>query len=184
MPAGSICQSRNTRVLTACTPPAAYCRNGNCPCPGHTNTVPEIVVLNRDLFFGVRIGNALRDAGYAVTFRPATTAFAAAVRAAEPPAVLGLIDLGADPDWIGDLANSRGRRAHDPDSRVRTAQECRRLPGREGRRDHPDRLQRRLPPGYAGADPALCSGLNVRSGYSWLFSGKSRPSGDRRRCPN
>jgi methylmalonyl-CoA mutase cobalamin-binding subunit len=63
------------------------------------DATPEIVVLNRDLFFGVRIGNALRDAGYTVTFRPATAAFAAAVRAAEPPAALGLIDLGADPDW-------------------------------------------------------------------------------------
>ncbi len=37
----------------------------------------EIVVLNRDLFFGVRIGNTLRDAGYQVTFRPATAPFAA-----------------------------------------------------------------------------------------------------------
>jgi methylmalonyl-CoA mutase cobalamin-binding subunit len=64
-----------------------------------TGPLPEIVVLNRDLFFGVRIGNALRDAGYAVTFRPATTAFVAAVREAEPPAVLGLIYLGTDPDW-------------------------------------------------------------------------------------
>jgi methylmalonyl-CoA mutase cobalamin-binding subunit len=67
--------------------------------PAKHDTLPEIVVLNRDLFFGVRIGNALRDAGYAVTFRPATAAFVAAVRAAEPPAVLGLIDLGAGPDW-------------------------------------------------------------------------------------
>jgi methylmalonyl-CoA mutase cobalamin-binding subunit len=64
-----------------------------------TEPLPEIVVLNRDLFFGVRIGNALRDAGFSVTFRPATAAFTAAVRAADPPAVLGLIDLGADPAW-------------------------------------------------------------------------------------
>jgi methylmalonyl-CoA mutase cobalamin-binding subunit len=71
-------------------PPTALARH---------DAAPEIVVLNRDLFFGVRIGNALRDAGYAVTFRPATAAFAAAVRAAEPAAALGLIDLGADPDW-------------------------------------------------------------------------------------
>ncbi len=60
---------------------------------------PEIVVFNRDLFFGVRIGNALRDAGFRVTFRPATAAFAAYLRSADPPAALGLIDLGAGPDW-------------------------------------------------------------------------------------
>ncbi len=59
----------------------------------------EIVVLNRDLFFGVRIGNALRDAGFRVTFRPATAPFVAYLRAANPPAALGLIDLGAAPDW-------------------------------------------------------------------------------------
>lgn len=67
--------------------------------PTNLDATPEIVVLNRDLFFGVRIGNALRDAGYSVTFWPATPSFVAAVRAAEPPAVLGLIDLGAGPDW-------------------------------------------------------------------------------------
>jgi len=66
---------------------------------GSHNPSPEIVVLNRDLFFGVRIGNALRDAGYRVTFRPATAPFIAHLRATDPPAALGLIDLGADPDW-------------------------------------------------------------------------------------
>ena len=66
---------------------------------GSHNPSPEIVVLNRDLFFGVRIGNALRDAGYRVTFRPATAPFVDYLRATDPPAALGLIDLGAAPDW-------------------------------------------------------------------------------------
>ncbi len=71
--------------------------------PNHTSIPdhdsPEIVVLNRDLFFGVRIGNALRDAGFRVTFRPATAPFVAYLQAADPAAALGLIDLGAGPDW-------------------------------------------------------------------------------------
>ena len=70
-------------------------------------TPPVIVVLNRDLFFGVRIGNALCDAGFVVTFCPATSAFTAAVRAADPPASLGLIDLGAAPDWADIAALTR-----------------------------------------------------------------------------
>ena len=60
----------------------------------------DLVILNRDLFFGVRIGNALRDAGFRVTFRPTTAPFAAYIRAADPAAALGLIDLGAGPDWL------------------------------------------------------------------------------------
>ncbi len=59
----------------------------------------HIVVLNRDLFFGVRIGNGLRGLGYEVTFAPDAPAFATAVRAATPPAVLGIVDLSAGPDW-------------------------------------------------------------------------------------
>lgn len=57
-----------------------------------------VVVLNRDLFFGVRIGNLLRGAGYAVTFAPDTAAFVARIAAAEPPA-LGLIDMAAGVNW-------------------------------------------------------------------------------------
>ena len=74
---------------------------------------PEIVVLNRDLFFGVRIGNALREAGFRVTFRPETAAFSAYLRTADPPAALGLIDLGAGPDWT-EIAALIGETATPP----------------------------------------------------------------------
>ena len=74
---------------------------------------PEIVVLNRDLFFGVRIGNALRDAGFRVTFRPSTAPFVAYLRAADPPAALGVIDLGAGPDW-DEIATVTGESAPSP----------------------------------------------------------------------
>jgi hypothetical protein len=64
-----------------------------------TAEIGEIVVLNRDLFFGVRIGNLLRGLGYRVSFLPATAPFVARLRAAEPPAVLGIVDMGAGVDW-------------------------------------------------------------------------------------
>jgi hypothetical protein len=75
---------------------------------GASDPVPtrgEVVVLNRDLFFGVRIVNTLRALGYAVTLLPTTEAFVERLRlrlrpgAGEDPPVLGLIDLGAAPDW-------------------------------------------------------------------------------------
>jgi hypothetical protein len=57
----------------------------------------EIIVLNRDLFFGVKIGNILRGLGYRVSFVPTTDAFVATVSAGAP--VLGVIDMGAGVDW-------------------------------------------------------------------------------------
>jgi hypothetical protein len=67
----------------------------------------EIVVLNRDLFFGVRIGNVLRGLGYRVSFVAATEAFVARLRSAEPPAALGIVDMGAGVDW-GAIAAATG----------------------------------------------------------------------------
>ena len=59
----------------------------------------EIVVLNRDLFFGVKIGNILRGLGYDVSFVPSTPAFVARLRGDDPPPVLGIVDMGAGVDW-------------------------------------------------------------------------------------
>ncbi len=59
----------------------------------------EIVVLNRDLFFGVKIGNTLRGLGYQVAFVPATEAFVARLRTEGAAPVLGVIDMGAGVDW-------------------------------------------------------------------------------------
>ena len=58
----------------------------------------ELVILNRDLFFGVRIGNTLRALGYRVTFAPDAAAFAARLRAQPAPA-LGVVDITARPEW-------------------------------------------------------------------------------------
>ena len=49
----------------------------------------EIVVLNRDLFFGVKIGNTLRALGYEVGFVRDTGAFVERLRGPDVPPVLG-----------------------------------------------------------------------------------------------
>jgi hypothetical protein len=58
-----------------------------------------IVVLNRDLFFGVRIGNLLRSAGYSPVFAKTTPEFVDSLANSDNRVVLGIIDLGALPDW-------------------------------------------------------------------------------------
>ena len=61
-------------------------------------TLGRIVVLNRDLFFGVKIGNQLRGLGYDVAFAKETAGFVTRLRD-EPKPVLGLIDMNAGVDW-------------------------------------------------------------------------------------
>ena len=70
----------------------------------------EIVVLNRDLFFGVKIGNVLRGLGYRVSFVQETEAFVERLRAEGPPPVLGVIDMGAGVDWeaVGTVTGGKG----------------------------------------------------------------------------
>lgn len=58
-----------------------------------------IVVLNRDLMFGVRIANQLRAEGYTVTFAQKTGEFVSRLRQAEPKAVLGLVDMNSPVEW-------------------------------------------------------------------------------------
>lgn len=59
----------------------------------------EIVVLNRDLFFGVRIGNLLKGAGYAVAFAADTAIFGDRLRQSQPAPVLGIVDMSAGVEW-------------------------------------------------------------------------------------
>lgn len=59
----------------------------------------EIVVLNRDLFFGVKIGNTLRALGYQVSFVRDTAAFMDRLTGSGTPPVLGLIDMNTGVDW-------------------------------------------------------------------------------------
>ena len=58
----------------------------------------RVVVLNRDLFFGVKIGNQLKALGYDVVFAKETAAFVERLRE-DPRPVLGLIDMNAGVEW-------------------------------------------------------------------------------------
>jgi hypothetical protein len=58
-----------------------------------------IVVLNRDLFFGVRIGNLLKSDGFEPKFVKSTTELVEVLSSEHVVPALVLIDLGADPDW-------------------------------------------------------------------------------------
>lgn len=60
----------------------------------------RIVALNRDLFFGVRIGNQLRALGWDVSFHPTGDRLAQALAEQDgDPPVLVLVDMSAPLDW-------------------------------------------------------------------------------------
>ncbi len=71
--------------------------NENTSNRGLSESLGDIVALNSDLFFGVRISNQLKAQGYAVSLRKSSEAFAEQARTVD--AVLGVIDLNAKPDW-------------------------------------------------------------------------------------
>ncbi|MGI8476320.1 MAG: hypothetical protein ACR2OO_08135 [Thermomicrobiales bacterium] len=58
-----------------------------------------VVVLNRDAFFGIRIGNVLRALGYDVTFVKDAATFSERCRAADHAPFIGVVDINADVDW-------------------------------------------------------------------------------------
>lgn len=62
-------------------------------------TLGTVTVLNRDLMFGVRIGNQLRSLGYAVQFARDTDGFVDLLRTTLPAPVLGVIDMNNAIDW-------------------------------------------------------------------------------------
>ncbi|CAN5410297.1 hypothetical protein BH09CHL1_BH09CHL1_06000 [soil metagenome] len=60
-------------------------------------SLPRIVLLNRDMFFGIRIRQVGGAIGYAVEITPKTDLFIE--RIAADDVVLGVIDIAATPDW-------------------------------------------------------------------------------------
>ncbi|MGH2550937.1 MAG: hypothetical protein ACRDHN_16215 [Thermomicrobiales bacterium] len=63
-----------------------------------TNEVtPRIVLLNRDMFFGIRIRQVGVAIGYVVEITPKTDLFIE--RIAADDVALGVIDIAAIPDW-------------------------------------------------------------------------------------
>jgi FixJ family two-component response regulator len=71
-----------------------------------------IVVLNKDLFFGVKIGNMLRALGYTVEFARTAETFVSAINSSESGVALGIIDINAGVDWslIERLTSSETRK--------------------------------------------------------------------------
>jgi hypothetical protein len=58
-----------------------------------------VVVLNRDLMFGMRIRQALQSLGYESRFAGETGGFVDLLRDVGPAAVLGVIDMNGAVDW-------------------------------------------------------------------------------------
>jgi hypothetical protein len=67
----------------------------------HDPTIPladrRVAVLSRDLFFGMRIRNALRQMGYATVLAKTEADFTGALD--DATVVLGLVDFNAPVDW-------------------------------------------------------------------------------------
>jgi len=66
--------------------------------PEHKIPGPAVLVLNKDLFFGVTIANTLRALGFAPVAARSTTALTAAI-SINPEAALVIIDIAAVDDW-------------------------------------------------------------------------------------
>ncbi len=69
------------------------------PAPSPAETSRTIAVLNRDLFFGVRIANTLRAHGYTVEIAPSVERLAALLSTTNPSPALAVIDMAAVDDW-------------------------------------------------------------------------------------
>lgn len=77
------------------------------PAAESQTNMPVVVVLNRDLFFGVTIGNTLRALGYRVAIVPTTAKLADLLEQRDPDQVLAIVDLNAGVDW-GRIATLTG----------------------------------------------------------------------------
>lgn len=72
--------------------------------------MPRIVLLNRDLFFGIRIRQVGAAIGYTVEITPKTDVFIE--RIAADDVALGVIDIAATPEWdLLSIAISAGEMA-------------------------------------------------------------------------
>src|SRR4051794_2697118 len=58
-----------------------------------------VVVLNRDLFFGIRLNQLLKQLGYRAVLAKSQEAFLTDLCA--PDVALGIIDINFGPDWDG-----------------------------------------------------------------------------------
>lgn len=63
-----------------------------------TDSIGTVVVYSPDLFFGMRIRNALKQLGYELALATTIEAFQQAI-VAEPTPVLGIVDFNRGVDW-------------------------------------------------------------------------------------
>lgn len=59
-----------------------------------------VVVLSRDLFFGMRIRTVLRQLGYPIALAQDPASFTAHLRQGDQTAALGLVDFNQPVDWL------------------------------------------------------------------------------------
>lgn len=64
-----------------------------------TDAAKPVVVLNRDLMFGVQIGNVVRALGFAPRFVRSTDAFGAEMRRRDAAPALGILDMNGPIEW-------------------------------------------------------------------------------------
>ncbi len=62
-------------------------------------TAQTIVVLNRDLFFGIRLNQLLKQLGFRAVLAKTQDVFLTELGAAD--VALGIIDINFGPDWEG-----------------------------------------------------------------------------------
>src|SRR5215203_3124686 len=74
-------------------------------------TAQTIVVLNRDLFFGIRLNQLLKQLGYNVVLAKSQEGFVSGLGAAD--VALGIIDINFGPDWDG-IAHAIASEAQPP----------------------------------------------------------------------
>lgn len=59
----------------------------------------QVVVLNRDLMFGLRLRNQLRELGFEARFAKETVAFLALLDGGASGVALGIVDMNGPVDW-------------------------------------------------------------------------------------
>jgi len=62
-----------------------------------SDSAPTVIALVKDLFFSVKLGNEVRQAGFQPRIVKSQAQFMDACR--EPNVALGIVDLGAGVDW-------------------------------------------------------------------------------------
>lgn len=67
--------------------------------PTPASDAPRVVVFSRDLFFGMRIRNALKQMGYVTVLNKTESDFRESVLSQESAPVLALIDFNTSVDW-------------------------------------------------------------------------------------